>query len=335
MTHDGRPQDIEEILLGGPLRHTRAEVERLSGVSDDYARRIWQALGFPTPPDDEVAFTDGDADALREIKDLLRDDLIDEEMVLQLARAVGQTMGRLASWLGDVWLQRLGEAATADVAAALAATGELRPAFERLLLHGWRRQLAAAGMRAAATTASASADPAAGVAWLSVGFADVVSFTQLSRRLDGDALAAFVERFESTAAEAVAEHGGRVVKTLGDEVLFVASDPGAAAEIGLRIAERFNADPEVPKVRVGMAYGEVIQRLGDVFGTPVNLAARLTATARAGTVLVDGALAAALPSGGYDVTDLRPRPLQGLGRVRPRLLRRAVTNGRGGARSSG
>ncbi|MFI0486390.1 adenylate/guanylate cyclase domain-containing protein [Actinomadura sp. 9N215] len=319
--------DIEETLLGGPLRYTRKEVEAHAGVSDEYARRIWRALGFPTPPDDEVAFTDGDVAALREIKDLLGSDLVDEDMVLQLARAVGQTMGRLASWLGDVWLQRLGELPSDEpvtpdlVTAALAATEELRPAFERLLLHGWRRQLAAAGMRAAATTAAAQSDPAAGIAHLAAGFADVVSFTRLSRRLDGDALAAFIERFESTAAEIVAEHGGRVVKTLGDEVLFVASDPRSAAEIGLRIAERFNEDPDFPKVRVGLAYGEVIQRLGDVFGTPVNLAARLTATAYPGTVLIDPALASALPADTFDTTALRPRPLQGLGRVRPTVLR--------------
>ncbi|XRQ09550.1 adenylate/guanylate cyclase domain-containing protein [Actinomadura welshii] len=322
------PVDIEETLLGGPLRYARKEVETLSGVPDEYARRIWQALGFPTPPDDEVAFTDGDVAALREIKDLLGTELVDEDMVLQLARAVGQTMGRLASWLGDVWLQRLGELpaeepAAADlVAAALAATEELRPAFERLLLHGWRRQLTAAGMRAAATTAAAQSDPAAGIAHLTVGFADVVSFTRLSRRLDSDALAAFVERFEVTTAEIIAELGGRVVKTLGDEVLFVTPEPGAAAEIGLRIAERFDADPDFPKVRVGLAYGEVIQRLGDVFGTPVNLAARLTATAHAGTVLIDSGLADVLREDDYDVSALRPRPLQGLGRVRLFVLRR-------------
>ncbi|MBD2891392.1 adenylate/guanylate cyclase domain-containing protein [Actinomadura nitritigenes] len=330
MTDPGGPLDIEETLLGGPLRYTRKDVEALSGVPDAYARRIWQALGFPIPPDDEVAFTDGDVTALREINEVLGHDLVDEDTVLQLVRAVGQTMGRLASWLGDVWLQRLSvlpadQPVTPDlVTAALAATEELRPAFERLLLHGWRRQLTAAGMRAAAVTAAAPSDPGAGLAHLAVGFADVVSFTRLSRSLDADALAAFVERFESATAEIVADLGGRVVKTLGDEVLFVATDPSAAAEIGLRVAERFNEDPEFPKVRVGLAYGEVIQRLGDVFGTPVNLAARLTATAYPGTVLIDGELASALPSGGrFDISSLRPRPLQGLGRVRPRLLRRA------------
>lgn len=320
--------DIEETLLGGPLCYTRREVEARAGVSDDFARRIWQALGFPVPPDDEVAFTDGDVAALQEIREVLAHELVDEETVLQLVRAVGQTMGRLASWLGDVWLQRLSalpsdEPVTSDlVTAALVATEELRPSFERLLLHGWRRQLTAAGMRAAASTATAQADPAAGVALLAVGFADVVSFTRLSRSLDGDALAGFVERFEWAVTHIVAECGGRVVKTLGDEVLFVAPAADAAAEIGLRVAERFNEDPDFPKVRIGLAYGEVIQRLGDVFGTPVNMAARLTSTAYPGTVLADAGLASALPSGPYDASGLRPRPLQGLGRVRPFLLRR-------------
>ncbi|MFG1998046.1 adenylate/guanylate cyclase domain-containing protein [Spirillospora sp. NPDC048911] len=330
------PADLEVTLLGGPLRYTRGQVEELSGIDDDHARRIWQALGFPTPPDEEIAFTDGDVDSLREIKELLDHDLVDEDLVLQLSRAVGQTMGRLASWLGDVWLRRLSEQLPADepitpdaVVAALAATEELRAPFERLMLHGWRRQLTAAGLRAAASTAAASADPVAGVAHLAVGFADVVSFTRMSRRMDGDALAAFVERFESVASEIVAELGGRMVKTLGDEVLFTASDAVAAAEIGLRIAERCEEDPDFPRVRVGLAYGEVLPRLGDVFGTPVNLAARLTATAYPGSVLIDGALAAELDasevdaSGAFDITPLRPRPLQGLGRVRPRLLARA------------
>ncbi|MGK5558508.1 adenylate/guanylate cyclase domain-containing protein [Actinomadura kijaniata] len=324
-------QDIEETLLGSPLRYTRAEIEERAGMDPEYARRIWQALGLPAPPDDERAFTDGDLTALLEIGELLAEEVVDEEMVLQLARGVGQTMGRLASWLGDVWLRGLSERSASDgpvtpetVRAALKATSDLQPAFERLLVHGWRRQLAAAGLRAAAGTISETADLAAGVAHQSVGFADVVAFTRMSRRMDGDELAAFVERFEATATEVVAELGGRIVKTLGDEVLFVSGDAASAAEIGLRIAERCDEDPDFPRVRVGLAHGEIIMRHGDVFGTPVNLAARLTAVARPGSVLADKALAAELADApGYEVSPLRPRILQGLGRVRPRLLRRA------------
>ncbi|WP_019631718.1 adenylate/guanylate cyclase domain-containing protein [Actinomadura atramentaria] len=331
VSRDGEPVGVVETLLGGPLRYTRKEVETLAGVDEDWARRIWQALGFPTPPDEEVAFTDGDVDALRDISRLLSNDLVDEDMVVQLSRAVGQTMGRLASWLADVWLRRLSERWPADepvtpeiVGAALAATEELRPVFEKLMLHGWRRQLAEAGLRTAAATSAAEADPSVGVSRLTVGFADVVSFTRMSRRMDGSELAEFVERFERVAAEEVAERGGRVIKTLGDEILYAAADPRAGVEIGLRIAELCDTDPSFPRVRVGIASGEVLQRLGDVFGTPVNLAARLTAIAYPGTVLVDPDLARELDGApGYDVSSLRARPLQGLGKVRPRVVRRA------------
>lgn len=332
---------IEETLLGGPLRYTSKEIEEVSGIPQEYALRIWTALGFPTPPEDERAFTDRDIEALNEIKQLLASDLVDEAMVLNLSRAVGQTMGRLASWLGGVWMQQLadlvpgavpgpGAGAGAGgepiddemVAGVLAATGELRPRFEQLLLHGWRRQLAAAGLRAFST--SATSDPATGIAQLSVGFADVVSFTRLSRQMGGAELADFVERFEVTAAGHVAELGGRVVKTLGDEILFAADDPRGAAEIGLRISEACTSDPDLPQVRVGLAHGEVLLRLGDVFGTPVNLAARLTSAAYPGAVLVNSVIARALEADpAYDIAGLRPRPLQGLGRVRPHVLRRA------------
>jgi adenylate cyclase len=324
---------LEEALLGGALSYNRREVTELAGIPLEYGMRLWQALGFPTPPDDAVAFTDADVVALHEVQELLKSEFVDEDMVLHMARAVGQTMGRLASWLGDVWIQRLidhpdllapGEGVGEEtVAAAMLATQELRPIFERLLLHGWRRQLAADGIRALTNTAAAIADPVGGTAQLAVGFADVVSFTRLSRQMDGDALATFVNRFETGATEIIADLGGRVVKTLGDEVLFVADDAKAGAEIGLRIAERVDADPEFPRVRVGLAHGEIVQRLGDVFGTPVNLASRLTSAAHPATVLADGGLIHLLgETGAYDAVPLRPRPLQGLGRVRPWVLRR-------------
>lgn len=322
---------IEETLLGGPTTYDRTQVAERAGMPVDLAVRIWQALGFPTPPEDAVAFTEEDSEALRDIQELLGSEFVDEDMVLDLARAVGQTMGRLASWLGDVWLRQLadhllapGERGTDEtVAAALLATRDLRPRFEHLLLQGWRRQLAAVGIRAMSTSAAATADPATGTARVSVGFADVVSFTKRSRRMDGQSLADFVEHFERSSAEIVTELGGRVVKTLGDEILFVADDPRAAAEIGLQILERGATDTEFPEVRVGLAAGEVILRLGDVFGTPVNLAARLTSVARPGSVLVDPELARALSDDrAYETRPLHSRSLQGLGKVRPWVLRR-------------
>ena len=119
---------------------------------------------------------------------------------------------------------------------------------------------------------------------LSVGFADLVSYTRLSQRLEERELALLVDRF---GAPLVRRHrrrrGGRLVKTIGDEVLFVADTPAAAAMIGLELAEAMAEDPELPDVRVGIATGTVLTRMGDVFGSTVNLASRLTALAAPGT----------------------------------------------------
>jgi adenylate cyclase len=138
-----------------------------------------------------------------------------------------------------------------------------------------------------------------------------------------------VESFEETTADVIASHGGRLVKTLGDEVLFSAEIPQVGCEIALGIGEAVGAHPIIPDVRVGVAYGPVLPLMGDVFGTTVNLAARLTALARPGTVLIDAGLAAELDgaaryAGRYYVQRLVRRPARGLGLIQPYVLRRAA-----------
>ena len=115
-----------------------------------------------------------------------------------------------------------------------------------------------------------------------MGFADLVSYTRLSQRLEERELALLVDRFGRRSSDVIAGAGGRLVKTIGDEVLFVADTPAAAATIGLELAEAMAADPELPDVRVGIATGTVLTRMGDVFGRTVNLASRLTALAAPG-----------------------------------------------------
>ncbi len=111
-----------------------------------------------------------------------------------------------------------------------------------------------------------------------------MGFTGLTRRLDEDELGSLVEGFEAWAAGSVIALGGRLVKTMGDEVLFAALEPEVGIEAALLLAAGWGRDQ--PPVRVGLATGRVVHRMGDVFGTPVNLASRLTAFARPGSVLV-------------------------------------------------
>jgi adenylate cyclase len=123
----------------------------------------------------------------------------------------------------------------------------------------------------------------------------------------------------------VTEHRGRTIKTIGDEVLFVADDVAGAAEIALTMTAR-GTDPadDFPEVRAGLAYGDVVSRLGDVFGEVVNIAARLTSLARPGTVLVDrGAHDALGEHPSYAFRHLRRTPVKGYAKLQPWVLRRA------------
>jgi adenylate cyclase len=156
-----------------------------------------------------------------------------------------------------------------------------------------------------------------------VGFADLVSFTRLSEGIDQNELADVVEGFESVCSDLVAARGGRVIKTLGDSVLFVVGQPRVAVDIASDVVEQIGGDPALPDVHVGLATGPIVMRLGDVFGSPVNLASRLTGVARRNRVICDLATAQALREvPGYSQRRLTERALRGFGMVQPVAIKR-------------
>ncbi|MDX3101539.1 adenylate/guanylate cyclase domain-containing protein [Nonomuraea angiospora] len=309
-------EEIERLLVGSPARFTKEQVTAQAGVSQELAERIWRALGFAQRADGAVAFTDADVAALRRVRRMLDGGLLDEQTVIRMARALGQTTARLAQWQAEIMIGAMlpTEPSQDDLAKVLGAAQELMPDFEQVLVHVWRAQLAAAGTRLLAI-ADGNDELVPTRVTMAVGFADLVSFTRRSRELDERELAELVEGFEARASDVVASHGARLVKTLGDEVLFTAPSPAQAAGIALDLVE------SGVELRVGLAYGPVLPTMGDVFGTTVNLAARLTAIARPGTILVDSALAEGLE--GFDLHKIRRRPARGLGVVQPYLLRRS------------
>ncbi len=333
---------LEQLILGAPRQYTPFQAARTAGVSMDLASRFWRAMGF-ADIGQAKALTEADVLALRRLAGLVEAGLLSESMAIQVARSTGQTTARLADWQTDSFLEGLTEPpepgmTRAEVAYPLVEL--LLPELEEFLIYVWRRQVAAATSRVVQSDDEEAVDRR-----LAVGFADLVGFTRLTRRLEEEELGELVEAFETTAADQVAAYGGRLIKTLGDEVLFVADDPGTAAEIGMRLIETMTGDETMPALRVGMAFGTVTTRMGDVFGTTVNLASRLTSIAPRDAVLVDGDFAEALGAAGEaplseadveadDATTekyrfaLQPmwrRPVRGLGVVEPWLLSRRDT----------
>ena len=218
--------------------------------------------------------------ALRALDSLIASGTIQIEDEVPHVRAIGQTMSRLADWQVRELMTRIaGAAGDAERARAAAAemTGTLLPVVERLMSYAWRRHLVAAAGR----ILGSSADQLS-TATVVVGFADIVGYTSTVRHSDVNELARLLESFEKDAADTVVSNHGRVVKSLGDEVLFVADTPRDAAEIAVRLSDPARPSRGLPELRVGMALGQVLTRFGDVYGPTVNLASRLTSLARPG-----------------------------------------------------
>lgn len=314
---DDPDQQLVDIILAEQLHYTNAEVAERGGLTPEQAARLWRNLGFPDPGDEE-AFGEADVTAVAIAATAIEQEILDEDTVFRLTRALGQTMSRLADWQVTILVDQLesdivrGKSdSRADAALELAHSSV--PGFERLMVHVWRRHLAAAAAR---LTALGENDQALLTTEMTVGFADMTRFTALSNRLDESELAAVVEDFETRCGDLITSAGARVIKTLGDAMLFVDADPVHATRISLDIVSAIGARPQLPDVRVGLATGSVLSRLGDVFGPPVNLAARLSQVARANRVLVDQATADALGDS-FETRALPPRPIKGFGHLSP------------------
>ena len=216
---------------------------------------------------------------------------------------------------------------------------QLVPAVESLQNYVWRRHTLAVASRlllAADRSASEDADGPATTAeagvpdtddgdteTVGVGFADIVNYTRQSRSLTRSELTALIDGFEARALEIITAHGGRIVKTIGDEVLFVADSPEAIARIGLELVEERLRDENFPELRVGMAWGPIVARLGDVLGPVVNVASRLTSTSRPGRVLVDRCLADELRDDEhFQLRRVRRTSVKGYRHLEPWSLRR-------------
>lgn len=302
------PAPLGEVLLGRP-ELTGPELAREAGVDFEQARRLWRSLGFPPIADDARVFTRADAAGLATVRRLVERARLDPTVIVQLARVTGRSLAIVA----DAQASIIGAGRDGTVALDAAFVSELEEAIDYV----WRRHLLAAVLRRAAHPQDATEST------LTVGFADMVGFTALSQALDARDVAAMVDRFEATAYEHIPRHGGRVVKLIGDEVMFATDYARSAADIALELVEAHARDSDLPDVRVGLARGSVVSWEGDLFGPTVNLASRLVNVARAGTVLVSDALGAELEADArLALRHLRSVRLQGIGRVRSWVLRR-------------
>jgi adenylate cyclase len=315
---DELKDELSRLILGADPGLTGEEVTSQGGLSLERGARLWRALGFPDPGDNPT-YGESDVEAISIVAAALDRGILDEETVFRMTRALGQTMSRLADWQVATLVEQVqvhvGEGrAPGRLEAAVALAQEAEPGFERLMIYAWRRHLAAAAARMEALGA---ADAELLSTTMTVGFADMSRFSALSNELDDISLGALVENFENRCSDVVTGHGGRVIKALGDATLFVNADGRSATITALDLIDSVGSQEEMPAIRVGLATGSVLSRLGDIFGPPVNLAARLSHVARSNRVIVDHPTADILDPAEFDCRRMPARPLRGFGEVVP------------------
>lgn len=326
-------QRFERTLLGGPRKYARGQLSQVGEIDPGEARGMWRSLGFASVDDDAVVFTDGDIAALKAAKSLTQDLAIDDEMLTAITRMLGQTFSRLAAWQGQLLIELVTSRpellASEDAIAQFIE--QLLPTIQDIQNYVWRRQLAAYFSRVVSHATGEMVR--AGTATSAVGFADMSGFTTLTRKASEAQLREVLEAFESTATEIVGARDGRIVKTIGDEVLFVADAPADGARIALELQEAAADDDRLPPLRIGLAAGPVVNRLGDVYGSTVNIASRLTSLCRPGWVLVDRMMAESLREDArFVLRPRRPENVRGYHHLRQWRLRRADESHPGGQR---
>lgn len=319
---------IDDIVLESPRKYTGEQAAELAGLSIDEARRLWRSLGFAVATAGEIVYTEADVDAMRLVQTLEAQGVDDAELRSSMTRFFGQTYSRLASMEGQLivgFLAEHPELLTSDKGVSALLDTAL-PVLEKIQGYVWRRQLASYLTRATSNLVGAGDSD---VQHLAVGFADLKGFTTLTQQVSERELTGVLESFEATAGDVVAQCHGRVIKTIGDEVLFTAQNIESGAEIALQLLESTALNDDIPDLRIGLAAGPVVQRMGDVYGATVNIASRLTKICRPGNVLINKEAHDALEDDKrYELKSLRPVEVRGYSRLYSWRLRRAVASER-------
>lgn len=282
---------VERALAGGSPRYSPREVAEMSGVDIDLLQRATAALGVPYPSPDARSLTEADLEAARRLK-TLRDAGLPEEGMVQVARTIGMATARIAEANRELSIRTLMQPGDTerDLALRFAAAAEhMQPLFEPVLVYALRAHMLEQIRRDVIGAADLASGEMGATNQLAVCFADLVGFTQLGEELPTEELGLVAGRLEEMAT-AVAEPPVRLVKLIGDAAMLVSTEAEPMLAAALRLVEASQREgDEFPRLRAGIAYGSVLAQTGDYYGRPVNLASRLTAIAKPGSVLVDEA----------------------------------------------
>jgi adenylate cyclase len=317
---------VERRLAGDGPRYTPREIAEISGIEVGLLQRFTAAFGVPYPDPDERALTEADLEAARRIG-AFRDAGLPEEGMLQVARTIGMGTARIAEANRELVVRTLAQPGDteSDLAMRLAAAAEhMLPLIGPTLVHAFELQMLEQVRRDVIGAADLASGRIGGTVELTICFADLVEFTRLGEEIAPEELGLVAGRLEEMAS-AVAEPPVRLVKAIGDAVMLVSKEPAPMVEAALALIDAAEAEgQQFPWIRAGLAGGPTLPQSGDYYGRAVNLASRVTAVARPGSVLVDAATREAAGEG-FAYSFAGERRLKGIdSRVKLFRVRRAA-----------
>ena len=260
-----------------------------SGVNLDLIERMQRAVGLPRVEDpDAKVLLRSDGRALANAQKFIDLGITPDQIVL-VVQVLTDGLARAAdvmryAALAAVLSPGASELDTAKASEALVE--QVSPMLGPLIEDMLRLQLLhAMETEAVSTTERAEGLPLPGARLVTIAFADLVGFTRVGEAVPPEDLEKLAHRLTDVARE-VAEPPVRYVKSIGDEVMLVSSDPAAMLDAVLNLVDATEVDEDFPRLRVGLATGMAVSRAGDWFGSSVNLASRVTGAARPGAILV-------------------------------------------------
>jgi adenylate cyclase len=282
-----------DLILSEGVSLSAADLADRASIGVDDAVALWRTMGVAVPDGQAVMFTERDADLTSFVVKLSTT----EFGGIELLRVLGSSLARVAEAAVSFFVQTAepesipteADALVAAQLVAMATAGALKlgDSMGAVFAHHLRDAIERQRIAQADVTDRS-------LHRLAVGFVDLVGFTPLALHTTPSALLELITLFEIKAFEVVSAYNGRIVKHIGDEVMFVALDAGSACAIARGITAAY---AEGIEPRGGVAFGEVITRHGDYYGSVVNLASRLAELAVPKEVLVDEATAASAGEG--------------------------------------
>jgi class 3 adenylate cyclase len=284
----------DRVIVPGRDQFSLLDIADETEADLDDVRRIWRALGYVDAADEAKVASPADVTAVRTIIELSA--LVGVPSALGVCRVIASSMARVADAIATsvrgVLPELALDVAGSEVATARAFGGvaEAVPRTAQVLDASFRHHIEVARMNWERSDSGDLVD-SSGVR-IAVGFADLSGFTGLTENLTMTELSGLLTVFEEVAEEIVRGEQGRVVKYIGDAVMYVTPDALAAVRVALGLVGA--ADMRGMAARAGVAFGEVLALEGDFFGPVVNLAARLVSMADPGEILTTAEVASRL-----------------------------------------